>query len=108
MNFKDFLAMKWLEALLLTVSMTRGRGFRANTDGSLDPGEWAYLFVTVVVLVLIIAALWVILQTALASYAENETVFGPILVTVVPLVIGAALLLGIVGVFLGKARGGGM
>lgn len=81
---------------------------RRNEQGSLDPGEWAYLFITVVVLVLIVAALWVLLQSALASYAANETTFGPILVTVVPLVIGAALLLGIVGVFLGKARGGGI
>lgn len=79
---------------------------KLSSEGSLDAGEWATLFVSVVVLVLIIAALFPVLTGALTSYGQNETTFGPILVIVVPLVIGAALLLGIVAVFLGKARGG--
>lgn len=77
-----------------------------NQNGSLNPGEWTYLFVAVVVLVLIIAALFPVLNDALADYAGNETTFGPILVVIVPLVIGAAILLGVVSVFLAKARGG--
>jgi len=77
---------------------------RRDTHGDLDPGMWAGLFVSVVILVLIVAALFPTLTTALTNYAGNETTFGPILVIVVPLVIGAAILLGIVAVFLGKAR----
>jgi len=73
---------------------------------SLNPGVWASLFVGVVILVLIVAALFPVLTSALGDYAANETTFGPILVIVVPLVIGAAILLGIVAVFLGRARGG--
>ena|SRR3990170_8598160 len=79
---------------------------KLSTEGSLDAAEWATLFVGVVVLVLIIAALFPVLTTALGDYATNETTFGPILVVVVPLVIGAAILLGIVAVFLGKAKAG--
>lgn len=81
---------------------------KMDNRGNLDPGEWATLFVMVVVLVLIVAALWVLLNDALASYAQNETTFGPILVVVVPLAIGAALLIGIVSTFLGKVKGGGI
>lgn len=73
---------------------------------SLNPGAWASLFVGVVILVLIVAALFPVLSNALSSYAGNETTFGPILVIVVPLVIGAAILLGIVAVFLGRTKGG--
>ena len=79
---------------------------KLSETGSLDAAEWATLFVSVVVLVLIIAALFPVLTTALGDYATNETTFGPILVVVVPLVIGAAILLGIVAVFLGKAKAG--
>ena len=79
---------------------------KLSETGSLDAAEWATLFVGVVVLVLIIAALFPVLTTALVDYATNETTFGPILVVVVPLVIGAAILLGIVAVFLGKAKAG--
>lgn len=107
-NLQLWLHALWLKAILITASLTNGRGFRTNESGALDPGEWAYLFVSVVVLVLIIAALFPVLTGALGDYADNETTFGPILVVIVPLVIGAAILLAVVGVFLGKARGGGM
>src|SRR3989304_1209718 len=79
---------------------------KLSETGSLDAAEWATLFVGVVVLVLIIAALFPVLTTALGDYAPNETTFGPVLVVVFPLVIGAAILLGIVAVFLGKAKAG--
>jgi sterol desaturase/sphingolipid hydroxylase (fatty acid hydroxylase superfamily) len=92
------------ERAVLMVALIFPSGFRTDERGELDPGMWAGLFVSVVILVLIVAALFPTLTTALTNYAGNETTFGPILVIVVPLVIGAAILLGIVAVFLGKAR----
>lgn len=97
-------------ALLLAVMPLTGMKLRLRKPwderGTLDAGEWTYLFVAVVVLVLIVAALFPVLTGALGDYAANETIFGPILQIIVPLVIGAAILLGIVTVFLAKARGG--
>lgn len=103
MNLKSLVADARGRALLFVASMFP-KSFRMNDAGELDPGMWAGLFVSVVILVLIVAALFPTLTTALTNYAGNETTFGPILVIVVPLVIGAAILLGIVAVFLGKAK----
>lgn len=71
----------------------------------LNPGAWVAIFIGVVVLLLIVAALFPTLTGALTDYAGNETTFGPILQVIVPLVIGAAILLGIVFVFLGRTKG---
>lgn len=64
---------------------------RMDDKGTLDAGEWTYLFVAVVVLVLIVAALFPVLTGALGDYADNETTFGPILQVIVPLVFMAGL-----------------
>jgi hypothetical protein len=104
MNLKLLYEDARARAVLMVYAMLHGRNFRTDEHGDLDPGMWAGLFVSVVILVLIVAALFPVLTTALANYAGNETTFGPILVIVVPLVIGAAILLGIVAVFLGKTK----
>jgi hypothetical protein len=85
-----------------------------ETEVYLDPGmnvgEWVGLIVGAMVLVIIVAALFGPLNTAMANYAANETVFGPILQVIVPLVIGVGILLAFVGGFLGfrssKKKGG--
>ena len=75
-------------------------------DPGLDPGKWVYVVLMVIVLVLIVAALLPTLTTSLASYAANETTFGPVLETLVPLVVGAAILIAIVVGLLVMARRG--
>lgn len=57
-----------------------------------------------IVLVLVYVALLTPLTTALAAWAANETTFGPIAQTVVPLLIGVGILLGYVFAFVPAAR----
>ena len=52
------------------------------------------------VLLIIVAALFGPLTDALADYAANDTVFGPVLQSIVPILIGVGILLGFVGAFL--------
>lgn len=73
-------------------------------DPGMNVGEWVGLIVGAMVLVIIVAALLGPLNTALDSYAKNDTTFGPILKTIVPLLIGVGILLAFVGAFLGYRR----
>jgi hypothetical protein len=66
---------------------------------------WTYKIIAFVVLVVIVGALFPTLTDALADYAANETTFGPVLETIVPLLIGVGILLVGVAMFLGGMRG---
>ena len=68
-------------------------------DG-MDVKRWTGLIIGAMVLLIIVAALFGPLNTALADYAANETTFGPILQTLVPILIGVGILLAFVGAFL--------
>jgi len=78
------------------------RFLRKDTAGDpgMNVGAWVGLIVGAIVLLIIVAALLPSLGNALKSYAGNETTFGPVLQTIVPLLIGVAILLGFVGAFL--------
>jgi hypothetical protein len=72
-------------------------------DG-MNVSKWVYVVVLAMVLLIVVAALFGPLNDALADYAENETTFGPILQTIVPILIGVGILLAFVGAFLGYTR----
>ncbi len=74
-------------------------------DPGMNVGHWVGLVIGAMVLLIVVAALFTPLQNALASYAGNETTFGPILQTVVPILIGTGILLAFVFGFLPKVRG---
>jgi len=71
----------------------------------MNVGAWVGLIIGAMVLVIIVATLLPKLTDALASYAGNETTFGPVLQTIVPLLIGVGILVAFVGSFL-KFGGG--
>lgn len=73
-------------------------------DERMSPGYWVGVVVGALVLVTIVAALFGPLTDALADYADNETTFGPILQTIVPLLIGVGILLAFVAAFLHYRR----
>src|SRR6266705_478859 len=66
-------------------------------DPGMNVGHWTYLIVAAFVLVIVVAALLGPLKTGLASYAANDTTFGPILQNIVPILIGVGILLAFVG-----------
>ena len=74
-----------------------------NTISESATREWTYKVVSFLVLVIVVGALFGPLNTALASYAANETTFGPILQTIVPILIGVGILLVGVAMFLAPA-----
>jgi len=69
-----------------------------------DIGDFTKKIVLGIVLVLVYVALLGPLNTALSDWAANETTFGPIAQTVVPLLIGVGILLGYVFAFVPAAR----
>lgn len=77
---------------------------RHDTLGAVAVGYWVGLVVTSIVLLLIVAALIPNLNQALFNYSNNETVFGPILKTIVPILIGAGILLLFVSVYISEVR----
>jgi hypothetical protein len=73
-------------------------------DPGLNVGHWVVLVIAAMVLLIVVAALFGPLTTALTSYAGNETTFGPILKTIVPILIGVGILLAFVVAFLPKMK----
>lgn len=71
-------------------------------DLGLDVGKWAALFIGIMVLFLVVAALFPSLTDALTDYNATEPVFGAVLIVIVPILIGAGLLLLVVRQFIGK------
>jgi hypothetical protein len=68
----------------------------------MNVGHWVGLVIGAVVLLIVIAALFPQLTKALTSYKGNETTFGPILFTIVPILVGVGILLAFVYSFLPK------
>lgn len=73
---------------------------------SMSPGHWVGVVIGAVVLFAVVAAIFPTLTTALNDYATAEPTFGPVIETLVPLLLGAAILLGIVYVFMGRKQTG--
>jgi len=71
----------------------------------LDVGAWTGLVIAAMITVIVVGALFGPLTTALADYAGNETTFGPILQTLVPILIGVGILLAFVAAFLPRLKG---
>jgi len=72
------------------------KNIRKNISGALEAGNWVYLILMVVVLLMIVAALFPTITASLTSYEENETIFGPVIAALVPLIIGACILIAVV------------
>ena len=70
----------------------------------MNVGNWVYLVIAAMILLIVVAALFGPLTDALADYAANETTFGPILQTIVPILIGVGILLAFVVVFLPRRK----
>jgi len=68
-----------------------------NAMAGLDPGHWAFLFISIIVTVIIVAALFGPLNTALTNLSQNQTTVGPVFQTVVPIVLILGLLIVVVG-----------
>ena len=69
-----------------------------------DIGGFVKKLVLGIVLILVYVALLTPLNDALADWAANDTTFGPIAQTVVPLLIGVGILLTYVFAFVPAAR----
>ena len=69
-----------------------------------DIGGFTKKIVLGVVLVLVYVALLTPLNSALSDWAANDTTFGPIGQTVVPLLIGVGILLGYISAFVPAVR----
>jgi len=69
-----------------------------------DIGGFVKKLVLGIVLILVYVALLTPLNDALASWAGNDTTFGPIAQTVVPLLIGVGILLAYIFAFVPAAR----
>lgn len=71
-----------------------------------DIGGFTKKIVLGVVLILVYVALLVPLNDALADWAANDTTFGPIGQTIVPLLIGVGILLAYIFAFVPSGRMG--
>jgi len=59
------------------------------------------LVISVMVLVIVLSNLWPIFTGALTNYSNNETVFGPTVKKLTPLLVGVAVLLVILALVFG-------
>lgn len=69
-----------------------------------DIGDFTKKITLGVVLILVYVALLTPLNSALTKWAANETTFGPIAKTVVPLLIGVGILLAYIAAFVPSFR----
>ncbi len=67
-----------------------------DTMAAVSVGALLTVILLVMVLVLVVGAILPTVTSSLTSYKKNETTFGPILYTLVPILIGAAILIVIV------------
>lgn len=81
---------------------------------SVAVGSWLGKIVGFIVLIVAVSTLYAdSLKSALASYAANETVFGPVVQALVPLLLGIGILFVGIEIFMpsalhGKGKSGGM
>lgn len=86
------------------IAIPSWQDLRKDIQGELNVGHWVGLVIGAMILVLIVAAIWSQFTAALASYAENETTFGSVLASVVPILVGAGILLAFVYVFIQQIK----
>ncbi len=79
----------------------------SNHRAAIDVSEWGMTIVLLIVLFILVGALMPTMITTLTDYAGNETVLGPVLQTLVPILISVAMLLVAVVVLLAKAKEAG-
>ena len=96
------MAEKLIYSYLHTGTSLPGAGGEPLAD--MDIGEFIKKIVLGIVLVLAYVAMLSPLNTALAKWAANDTVFGPIAQTVIPLLIGVGILLAYIYAFVPSAR----
>jgi len=72
--------------------------------GGLSVGHWTGLVISAMIMLIVVGALFTPLLDALADYAANETTFGSILQTVVPILVGVGMLLVFVYAFLPRGQ----
>ncbi len=83
------------------------KSLRTNRRADIDVSDWGMTIVLLIVLFILVGALMPTMITTLTDYAGNETVLGPVLQTLVPILVSVAMLLIAVVVLLAKAREGG-
>ena len=76
---------------------------RKDRFGAMSVGGFLETILLIIVMVVAVGALFATLNSSLTSYATNETTFGPILLVLVPILIGAAILIHVVRETLSKA-----
>ena len=84
--------------------MSKWDDLRHDERGEINVGMWIGLVIGAMVLVLVLAAIWSDFTTALTNYADDETTFGPVLQSIVPVLIGAGVLLLFVYAFLRQVQ----
>jgi len=77
-----------------------------NHMADFDIGGFVKKLVLGIVLILVYVALLTPLNDALADYATNDTTFGPVAQSVVPLLIGVGILLSYIFAFVPTGRMG--
>lgn len=75
---------------------------RKDKHGSITVAGMTEVIILVIVLVLVVSALMTNLKSSLTSYSKNETTFGPVLLIIVPILVGVAILLAVVRELLRK------
>jgi len=72
----------------------------------MDVGHWTGLIIGAIVLLIVVAALMPTLVSSLEDYNATDPTIGPVLVVLVPVLIGVAILLVFVYGFLPSRRQG--
>ena len=91
---------------VLTVAVSISAGIFAVTSFVPSLGAHKVGLSLACLLVIVVANLFPTLTTSLASYNTSEHTFGPVLVILVPILIGVAILLGVVRDLIGKGKHG--
>jgi len=73
---------------------------------SFDPAGWAMAIIFIFVTFIVITALYVQWRNSLVNYSTNETVLGPTILTLFPIMLSVGLLIAGLAYFLGGSLGG--
>lgn len=88
-----------------TYAGPRPKSLRGDMNAGLDAQQWGTTIIMLIVVIILVTALIGTLTTQLGYFAENETVIGPTVELLVPILISMAILLAAVGALL-KWKGG--
>lgn len=104
-NLRSRIEAAKLQAFAFLVSCFP-ESFRSDESGAMNVGAWAGLVIGAIVLIILVASLMGTLVKYLGYYAANETVFGPVVKTLTPILIGVGILLLFVYAFLRESHDG--